>query len=627
MKYLLPLFFFVLLNSTICIISGKKFGRCLPMTFMVSTFVLYISQCIFNTFNVGLTLLLFLALASFFCVFFIRGWKFNKSILLTSGLISFFAIYFVYFIIDFNRSFVLWDELMHWGKMVKEMFRLDQFYAVSESTLIRHKDYPPFISLFEFLWCKLSGGYSEDIVSMAIHIFSISLIIPYIFEKKIDINKVSVFNIFLCNMLYVLLYIILIAFLDGYGTFYSIYTDIFISIMFAYSMILVYSNDAINTKFGFVCYILSLMSLISIKQIGVYFVFISIFYFIICGIIKIRYNNKKIYNIFIKILVSIIIPFIVYKYWNLFISNIGIVGQFDTRSKVNFISYVNIILYGSGIQHDTFIRFIRALFEKNITTSIFPISYVSSILIVILLCIMCRFLARVKLSKEDTAVLIFVLAVGALGYAALLSILYVFCFEQNEMIYLRSYSRYMSSYFIGEIIFILFIIISKFKYITFKLLNIKYATLLSLVCAVILTPSNMIGYIPQCIRGDTMLEFHRLANILIKRTNPNKSVYIVYKSDSVDDYQVYISYYCDDIYIDTAYFDVLNENFNKDKNVYTQAVNEMNKNDYVFVVHVSDSFNKYFLKYLTDEKQKFTAETVYKVSHDANGLLQLAPLE
>lgn len=81
------------------------------------------------------------------------------------------------------------------------------------------------------------------------------------------------------------------------------------------------------------------------------------------------------------------------------------------------------------------------------------------------------------------------------------------------------------------------------------------------------------------------------------------------------------------IYIDTAYFDVLNENFNKDKNVYTQAVNEMNKNDYVFVVHVSDSFNKYFLKYLTDEKQKFTAETVYKVSHDANGLLQLAPLE
>ena len=218
------------------------------------------------------------------------------------------------------------------------------------------------------------------------------------------------------------------------------------------------------------------------------------------------------------------------------------------ESKVNFISYVNIILYGSGIQHDTFIRFIRALFEKNITTSIFPISYVSSILIVILLCIMCRFLARVKLSKEDTAVLIFVLAVGALGYAALLSILYVFCFEQNEMIYLRSYSRYMSSYFIGEIIFILFIIISKFKYITFKLLNIKYATLLSLVCAVILTPSNMIGYIPQCIRGDTMLEFHRLANILIKRTNPNKSVYIVYKSDSVDDYQVYISYYCDDIY-------------------------------------------------------------------------------
>ena len=65
-----------------------------------------------------------------------------KSDFLTPAFCIFIVIYAFIFFLNYNRGFSQWDEISHWGPMVKEMFRLDKFYSVAESALSVHKDYP-----------------------------------------------------------------------------------------------------------------------------------------------------------------------------------------------------------------------------------------------------------------------------------------------------------------------------------------------------------------------------------------------------------------------------------------------------------------------------------------------------
>ena len=82
-------------------------------------------------------------------------------------------------IIDYGRHFTHWDELMHWGKMTQEMLRLDKFYTDPASELLVHKYYPPGVPIFEMLWCRMSGGWSEAGQTMSLHflIFSANSVV------------------------------------------------------------------------------------------------------------------------------------------------------------------------------------------------------------------------------------------------------------------------------------------------------------------------------------------------------------------------------------------------------------------------------------------------------------------
>lgn len=81
--------------------------------------------------------------------------------------IAFIVLYTFIFLFDYNRGFTHWDEMSHWGPMVKENLRLNQLYSTAESKLQAHKDYPPMIALFETAWCRVCGGYSEKYISEA----------------------------------------------------------------------------------------------------------------------------------------------------------------------------------------------------------------------------------------------------------------------------------------------------------------------------------------------------------------------------------------------------------------------------------------------------------------------------
>src|SRR5574344_458490 len=137
MYLIIPLLYFLLFNGTLTVVFKKKFGECLPLTLVITTLIMFISQLLFKTFNVGFYLNIFVAvlfpiLLGYFK--FIAKKKLElKENYFTKGFFIFVLLYLFVMILDFNRTFSQWDELSHWGVMVKEMFRLDKFYSVDAS--------------------------------------------------------------------------------------------------------------------------------------------------------------------------------------------------------------------------------------------------------------------------------------------------------------------------------------------------------------------------------------------------------------------------------------------------------------------------------------------------------------
>ena len=172
MGFILPLFYLLLSNATTVCIFKKKFIKVLPITLMFIVFPLFISGVVFSTFKIGIMINLL------YCLCFIpyllikkENRKEFKDNYLSLGLIAFFVLYVFVYLFDLNRNFTVWDEFSHWGVMLKEMLRLDNFYSVTKSTLMVHKDYPPVLQLFEFFWIKLCGSYREAYAIKALHFF------------------------------------------------------------------------------------------------------------------------------------------------------------------------------------------------------------------------------------------------------------------------------------------------------------------------------------------------------------------------------------------------------------------------------------------------------------------------
>lgn len=97
--------------------------------------------------------------------------------------IAFVILYTAVFFFDLNHGFTHWDEISHWGPMVKENLRLNQLYLVEESRLQAHKDYPPVIALIETAWSDLCGGYSEKYLYRGLHMLISAMIFPMITQN------------------------------------------------------------------------------------------------------------------------------------------------------------------------------------------------------------------------------------------------------------------------------------------------------------------------------------------------------------------------------------------------------------------------------------------------------------
>ena len=473
---------------------NKKFGKVLPFSLISMTFSLFISQIIFKTFLVGILFDLLICLG-FIVLLFTKKRDRLKGNFFTSGLFSFLLIFIFYYIIDFDRILGICDELTHWGPFVKEMMRLDKFYYIDESFVQLHKNYPPFVSLFELLWGKISCYYSDMNISIAYNVLMLSVCIPYITELLKEKNK------YYKALKTILITIGIIAILiscggvaEG-GIFNTIYVDYLLSFLFALGIIIILSDNLFSDRYTYILLLCVSAALVLSKEIGILFYALLVIFYALRFIRNIKRieKSKRIKEIF-KLVSLIILPLIPLLIWKNCISGYSIAKRFD-YSSMQLTDIINVFTRYNlpGNQSSFIFLYLNKLINGQLTGFNFTISYAS--ITAIILAGLTGLLIYKKIYKKDNIAAnkilftLFMFVISNVIYILILYFAYIFFFNADEQSYVACFERYITTIIIPELIVCIFIGLKYIKPI--KHISNILLTITTIIVILLLLSSNI----------------------------------------------------------------------------------------------------------------------------------------
>jgi len=535
-SFILPLLFILFSSGTAIIISKKKFEEVLPFSLMISMLLVFIFAY-FDHMLIGFYLSIFIALLFPFLLIYSFIKKKGVEVLkkfFTPSFIIFLAIYLFILILNRNRGFTGWDEISHWGPMVKEMLRLDMLYSVPESALIAHKDYPPIVPIFEYIWCKLSGNYQESYVYSALQILSFSLFFPALKNFKWKKGIGTFLKLFLIT---VLILCSVQAVSVGEANFYkTVYIDCFVGLMFAHSMFLVLSFKRFSL-FEIARLLVVFSTLILTKQIGLVFYFLSLGFFgLICFYINSEYrfnwklNHERIKKI-IYILILLVVPISFFFGWSKFVD----VNKLETQFKISDINVTEVygIIKGSSgevYQRETYKNFVNMLVSTPLITRPIPFAYWQIAFLSILIWIGFSQYTRKLFDINRIHILNVLIFLGSIVYTFVMLLLYLFNFSVREALIVTCYSRYMNTYWFA----VLGLLVMVFLYITdlrdkkFKVFNNKALLLFLLLLFVgFIEPSKLYDFKPPTVYTSVVDEYREHSDIINTNTEENSKIYVV----------------------------------------------------------------------------------------------------
>ena len=618
---ILPYIFFLLLNSLMVLVTKRQFGKCLPLTFMMSAFVLYMSQSIFKTFGIGFYLLIALSIIPIviFTFLLIKRKKYEnilkefKTNYFDRGLVAFTVVYVFFTILDFARKFTNWDEFSHWGVMIKEMLRNDKFYSDGISTLMVHKDYPPIIQIFELLWTKVCTAYNEASIMKCLHIFEFSLFIPALYSINNNKEK-SKFVIFKTLGLIIIAYLSMLVF-DAHEVINTIYTDFIMAILLAYILYTIISEKDKLSYFAIFSVSLPLCFLVLTKQMGIPFFLISVLAYGIDLLFdmkknKDKYKNekRKVFKFVLIFICIIVIPLILWKSWGMYVEKLELEQQFKL-SDIKIFDLPKILKGETGEQWQTISgnKFIGAVFTKNITTSNIEISFIQATGILLLFYIVFFIINKDNYSKGQKISIIVSIIIGAIGYTFVMLNMYVFSFGPREGPGLASFERYMDTYVIFMISLLLMMIFNKSEE------KSSWKSVLLILAGILLIghPGQLLKLKPDLV-ADEMNEYELDAEKIKNVVEDDAYVYILgVNEEMMREYLV--KYYANPITtnIENYKFDTSDEV--NPQNYVENIKDYILKYKYLYLKAVNEDFiNKYGFLF---KDNKIKEEGIYKINN------------
>lgn len=583
--FLMPFLYFLFFNATMVLITKKEFGKCLPLSFMISTFFLFISQVLFHTFQVGFVVSIIFALMSIPIILYLKI-KNKKEILqqfkenyFDVGIVAFAFIYFIFTIFDLFRILTKWDEFMHWGVMVKEMIRTDAFYSEIGSTLMMHKDYPPIISIYEMLWVKLSGVFTDAVLLKSLHIFEFCLFIPILYKKQKN-GELKLSRILEILIIIPIVYLLMLMF-DLHDIINTIYVDYFMGILLAYSMFLIISEKNKLSYFSLVNIGTTLTFLVLTKQMGLPFYLIAIFAFAVCVLVDKYKQFKKEYiiRIVMAVILLLIIPLTTWKLWGNYVEGLGVSQQFKI-SDMKISELPNIISGQSENEHHNTVarNFISGLSKNYVTMANINFSFTQAIAICLMLFVIVLLVyGKNKYSKGQKISIFLSVIIGIIGYTFTMLNIYIFSLNDYEGSVLASFDRYMGTY----IIFMLSLI-GMLYFNNMEEGFWKKASIILLTLIIVQHPYKIPKLIPAVTlqRPFYLIEAERVGAALDEKTN----LYIVDEQKDGDYGKYIIKYYNNSKIMDTFHNGM-------------DEISKMNPQDYEnFLKHISKRYKYLYVK-------------------------------
>lgn len=560
-RLIVPFAYSLILGIVWSACAKKKFYNSLAPAYMLHVLLVLISGLVFNRLSVGIYGGIILATMVGVIVII----KNRNNITLNSiyargrelwngGVFVFLAFYIFCFLINYSKAFMSWDEFSHWGIFLKESLRLDGLYCMSPLTFA-HKDYVPAITLFETIWCRLNGRYAESDVYRAIQIFMFSLLMPvfehisdYIAQKlKNQNDKIAVFKgrLFeLGSVLMVLLIPLLFSTSNAFYFYHSIYCDIAVGIVFFWCVFEAYREQddltyhLLSITIGVTILILSKMTAIALLPLIFTMLFVKIVFFS-----KERINAKY---CLLMMSATMAVPVAIWIWFNKFVDryveNTGS-GQSYDGMKISSLKEVFATAQDSTISYLDEVKniYVDAIIHRDI---LIHGSYVVAILFIVIAFFVLACFTNNSLKKRKIIFSgIWTLGAG-IFYGMLMYFLYCTAFSEYEAVRLASYERYMNSF----VITILFFLLATYYDSDIWKKHIKgyYVLLTFLITDLAFLHINAFD---QVLPGNIMRDKEKVsvytnnADVIIENTNDDSSIYIVKRGDN-GDFLWHQRYYC-----------------------------------------------------------------------------------
>ena len=621
---MIPFVILALTNCWVVFWNKKSFGISLPATLTGTVLLAYFSQLLFHTFNIGIYVCIAVAVSAVILLILKRKDRDFISRCFSEGFFVFLAICLFFLVMDYGRWLSEWDEYSHWGKMVKEMFRLDRFYSEPQSNLLVHKDYPPFAVIFEMLWCRFSGGYSAGGATMALHILGFSMVLPLALEQLNGEKKTVRLQRFISKLAIVAAFLLFI-FNFNHVQPMTIYLDLFLPLFYVSLILMVSDRELRRAGFGFVMLLLGQFSLIITKQMGLAFVMLVWFFYTMLEVLELSSEDKGSQEkksgrwmiLVARSLAILITPAISYSIWNHYITNLGLTGQFSFE-RINVGTIIRILAGGGDyIQHLTYVKFIRALFTTNLGTGIFSMTYVSAVLLAFCILAVLAYLFRTVVHRGEILQYAVLFAVGSAGYAFTMLVLYMFCYSEGEMSVLASYERYMSTYILSEYVILFLLLV---RLLARKKVDVcTYPVALGMLgIGLLMAGTGGVSQLMPQMFCEKDGDYKEQAYEIQRLTPADAEVFLI--SSHNDVYTYILTYYLDDRRIDKRYLTSNVATWGADNTDYWNAVLDCIREDgYVYLYNVTDEVRDALGQYMDDE---FVEQALY-VAVEENGELRL----
>ncbi len=595
--------------------SNKKIENCIVINFGLIILSLY-TFGLFEWLKYGVwivsTLNIILGMYAI-----IKNWKNRKTLkelILTPGFAFFSFAFLVLMIVSYNKNLVDYDHYFYRSFNTKVLYYTDSMSRGYTAL------YPPSINLLEYFFMRITGPYLQGIEAFAVQMLGFSFLIP-IFNRKTKSKFM--------NLIITLILVCIPAILPNLIFYESAYPDALLGLIIGYIMYTLYTEE--DNKFKMLSVAIALMLLTITKPAGFYISAIVIAMYLLIELLNNKCNKKENILKFIKskelknIIILAIVVVSIFASWRIFTKvnnkyNLGTRGENATRVDGNPIEFTlkSILTTTFGYYEenhdsaDSNNKLIPTIYSIYTTTAPVRLTAYGVIMVIILAGLISYKKVVLQENKRKFANYIIALIVGLIVYIMFLQLSYILKFSTEEMLGHNGLNRYLPTFLLGMIYFIVAITIKnmeekndrKINYIILLVIIISFTQLQSIANVSITSGISNINSIEYCNNGRIP------ARKINDKIEEKARVITISQEDKTNIFNWMIKYY---LYPEHQ-VDVYNQVKERQIESIKQKIANSEDNYYLYFISIDEELNKLINEQFNNEIE-LENKTLYKIEN------------